>query len=486
MKSKGDGNVSNISQGLASSTGENKTNQNLRDGEVSIVSSERVHSTLQTLIRSDLSSDTGQRFNGKRKVVDSVIVEHNKVIKTDSSSSKESGEVIQLSSVDSTDPIHCQSVNNEKKPYVSQSNESKVGQDRESPMITKSSDSIAASLPSSRHCNVDLNEGTEAKGAISVVAKVGVPMGLPKKPLQFGGELGWKRSSTASAFHPTSLKTPEREKETCNHRGIDLNVVATMDSEHPVDETPMGVVTSNPPARFLLDLNSRSENDETYHKPVASSFDLNDNLVTEDACRNTYQCSEILQLPRKSVAADTRTVSGGNTITPSIFDPRRPPSYLVDLNSIRNLGHVQQQPYLVATTPTAEQVQMMVPSALYIGKINNIGPTFYPPGVLPHFNTQHGAAVIPQIPVSVLQTYSGPVHFIEGPQGLNLNTYPNMRPAFFPNRSIPFVENGSRGIGNADLLIPLGNGLFETRERPAEQVILSASQINYRQMSSWN
>lgn len=508
-KSKVDGNVSSsdqISNGIASSTGENKTNvQNPRDTEVSTVSSERVHSAQQTSVRSDFSSATGHPFNRKRKDPEfsvkaevscvshaTTTPDHNKLLKTDSASSKESGEAVQLSSVDSTDPIPCQSSNEvlvERKPCLTQSHESKIVFRGQESSLTTKSDPLAASMQSSHHCKFDLNEGMEGIEAefhrippISVVAKVGVPVGLPKKPLQFGGELGWKRSGAASAFRPTSFKNPERENGTCRNRGIDLNVAATMDSEFP-DENSMDF-TSKQPARILLDLNCQSENDENHHKPYASSFDLNDNPVIEDTRKNINysQHSENQQLLRKSAPADTATVFRGNDI-PSNFEMRRP-SYWVDLSSMRGFSHVQPHPFLVAAS-TAEQMQMVVPSGLYIGKVNNLPPTFYPPNVLPHLNNQHGATAVSQISGSVLAAYPGALPFLEGPQGLSPHALANMRPAFFPNGSIPLMENGSRIVSNTELLIPVRNGLFESRERAAE-LALPASQINYRQMASWN
>ncbi|KNA16298.1 hypothetical protein SOVF_090450 [Spinacia oleracea] len=506
-KCKVEGNVSSndgISHGLASSTGENKTNvHNRRDAEVSTVSSERVNAH-QASVKSDLSSDTGKPFNGKRKDLDySVMAEasrgyhttkrafHNKLLKTDSTSSKESGEVFQLSSVDSTDPIPCQSSNEdlvERKPCLIQLHESKiVFRERES-SVTVKSESKAAAFQSSHHCNFDLNEGIEGHPAefqkippISVVAKIGVPMGLPKKPLQFGGKLGLKRSGSISAFCPhTYFKNPERGNRSCSNRGIDLNVAATLDSDFFAEESSMNF-TSKQPERFLLDLNCQSENDENHHKPGAPSFDLNDNLMMEDTRKNTHhnRHSENQQLVRKSGAADTVTRFGGNVNQPE-FEMRRP-SYWVDLSCMRGVTHVQPHPYLVAG-PAAEQVQMVVPSGLYFGKVNNLSPTFYPPSVLPHLNNQHGSVPIPQISGSVLAAYPGAVQFLEGPQGMHPHSLTNMRPTFFPNGSIPFMENGSRGVSNTELLIPVRNGLFEARERAVEQ----ASQINYRQMASWN
>lgn len=506
-KSKVDGNVSasdHISHGFASSTTENKTNlQNPRDAEVSTVSSERVHSAQQTSIRSNFSSDSGQPFNGKRKDPDTSVMtganhgnpttkipHHNKLLKTDSASSKESGEVVQLSSVDSTDLMPSQSSNDylvEKKPSLNQSNDSKtVSRLRESSVTTKS-DSIVANMRSSRHFNFDLNEGMEENGAesnssirasslvsepISVVAKFGVPIGLPRKPLQFGGELGWKRSGTASAFRPTSVKNPKRD-------WIDLNVAASMDLDSPTDETSLDF-TSKQTERFSLDLNCQSEEEENHHKPGASSFNLNNNPMTEDT--HNYQHSE--GRPRKSVVADTATCSGGNVNQP-ILDMRRPP-YWVDLSSMRGFGHVPSQPFLVAA-PTAEQVQMVVPSGFYIGKVNNLPPTFYPPSVFPHISNQHGAAAMPQISGSVLAAYPGAVNFLEGSQGPNSHAYANIRPTFIPNGSVPLMENGSRGgVTNAELMIPVRNGLFEARQKPVEHAALPASQINHRQMASWN
>lgn len=451
-----DDNVSSsdqISHGLASSTGENKTSmQHQRDSDISTVSSEKVQSSQQTSIRSDVSSESEQPLNKVKKdsaeraeevsqgdpTITASLSYHYKQLKTMSLSSKESGETLILSSVDSADPKPCQSLNDQDSAEKSHLRQHKTCGNFHQ---TLSDESKNVQEPESYHsqCNFDLNEDIEEDEAeylqqslhesnssthvvrvsepIPVMAKVGVPFGIPNKPLQFGGEFGLRRSGTTSAFRPTSLRNSHREKGGCDNlkvsQGIviDLNVAATMmdlDSD------------SEQPKRFLLDLNCQSENDENHHKPGSSSFDLNQNHVVENTRQTIYR-----QLSRNCVAVDT----------------------------MRGLSHVQGQPFLVAA-PAAEQARIVVPT------IQSPEISFLPHHAPPGFYIGYSPTFLSHLNTGpVLAAYPRTMNLLESSQGLNPNAFANIRPTFV---------HGSRGPKRRE---PDGGWDF--------------SQIDCRRMAPW-
>ena len=529
------------------------------------MSSERVQSTQQTSSRSDLSSEAGQPINKDRKDPDASRTEvsqgeptkmtpsHHDQLKTLLYSSKESGDLVQLNSVDSIDPKACQSSNKDiadKKSctrrdvsgnsYPSDGS-SCVLREQDSSHMSIKMDPTADSTSSKHQCGFDLNEDTEGNGAeyheesfheikslvdpvgasepIPVVAKVGVPIGLPRTPLQFGGELGWRRSTTTSAFRPTFSKSCDRENGTSESRpslasqGIDLNIAATIDSELCIDENSMDF-SAKQNGKFPLDLNCRSEHAENRYKQGASGFDLNFNPAIEDVCKHIIQVGESRQMSKTCVPAgftiDSR--AGGGL---SIPDARRP-SYWVDLSSTPGFNHPLSRPFLVAA-PTAEQVRMVVPmqsdipflphapSVLHIDRDHSVSPAFYPHAMLPHLNNQQPtAALVPHLSGSVIAAYpGGALHVIDSSQLFYPPAYAaNIRPALAQNGSIALFENGSRGASNAGFLVPATtrNALLEERMKPAERAALPPpstkrrepdggwdySQVNYRPMASRN
>ncbi|XP_074279564.1 uncharacterized protein LOC141604904 [Silene latifolia] len=254
----------------------------------------------------------------------------------------------------------------------------------------------------------DLNEGTEANEPIPVVAKLGVPKGLPVKPLSFGGEHGWNRSGINSAF---------REKAPVSKGfNFDLNIAATMDPEVP-------------------------------SLPCNSGIDLNNDPIIEDASKGSYPQGETRQL------LPNCNILGTGTRTP----------YWVDLSSVRGFGNVQSRPFLMSA-PTTEQAQInqmvvpiqmpYTPPGLYIGKMNGFTPAFYPPNILPPLCNQPVAG-------PHFSAYPGSVRLLESSQGLSLNPRPylNTRQTIFPNGGIALMEHGSR------------NHLFEQRLKPVDQAV---------------
>ncbi|XP_074263508.1 uncharacterized protein LOC141586237 [Silene latifolia] len=451
-----------VSQNLASSVIDSKTSkQNSRDGDASTLSSERVHFTNHTLIRSDVSSGIGQQTsNEKRKNPSEVQGEDSttmvpypcKQLKADSSSSKNSSAVAQLSSVDSVDPKPAHSLTNHGSSHPTQSVESKTAFQETEHSMTK------ASMKNS-HREFDLNEGIEENEAdwhpkpihestycrsavlsepIPVVAKVGVPMGLPKKPLQFGGELGWKRSGITSAFRSTPLSDPEIKKAPVSKRfEFDLNIAATTEPECPDDEASRYV---SPTVSERFHLNG--------HRPGSLGIDLNHNQTVEEPCKNNfYPQGDTQQHLRNFDRVGTVTCSGAS-YSPNVSNCTRQP-YWVDLSPVRGYGQVQGPPFLMGA-PNAEQLQMIVPiqlpythPGLYLGNINNISPTFYPHTVLP-----------PQ--------FSGNFRLLENSQGLNPHAFPNMRHTILPNGNIGLMENGSRAAGNSEgNMTPLRNPVMQ-------------------------
>lgn len=317
-----------LSHGLSSSTSDNKTSiQNQRDSEISAISSERVQSARQTSVRSDLSSEAGEPIHKDQKDSNTGRAEVSQEeptkkdpsardqLKTLSSSSKESGDLVQLSPVDSVDPKPCQSSNENTAFGCSHLSDGSlcVLREKDSSHMGKQADIIVDHSKGSKNwCNFDLNEGMEP---IPVVAKVGVPVGQPEKPLQFGGELGWRSSVTTSAFRPTlSSKNLDREngascgssRQSLASQGIDLNVAATMDSEPHEDHNSVDFCSIQT-ERFPLDLNLRSENGEKdRHKQGASWFDLNDSPAIEDSCKKMSQIGETREMSRNYIPDSRR------------------------------------------------------------------------------------------------------------------------------------------------------------------------------------
>ncbi|KAL9234611.1 hypothetical protein vseg_009465 [Gypsophila vaccaria] len=493
-----------VSHNLVSSVSDDKTGkQNSRDADVSTVSSERANSANNTFIRSDVSSENGQTLNEKRKNPSAVMTDElsqgdsttgvlhpHKQLKADSSLSKNSGSLAQLSSVDSLEPksTHFTS-NNNGNSLPTQSVESKKmfqGFDLNEGMEV---DEAKWHDNSVRELN---DSGSDVlSGPIPVVAKVGVPAGLPEKPLQFGGELGWKKSGIPSAFHPTPHKNGEIEKSPVS-RGFDLNIAA-IDSEFPDDKA--SYVSSQMPERSLF---NDQRGNESCHKPSALSFDLNHNPMIEEPCKTVYPQGETRQLLRNFDAFGPISCSGGS-VNPNVTCPR--PPYWVDLTSVRGYGHVQGQPFLLGA-PTTEQLQMIVPiqlphspPGLYIGKVNNLSPTFYPHSVLPPLHNQpsHGITAMQQMPgPAVLATYPGNFQMLENSQAFTPHAFANMRQTIF--------SNGSKVGHPAENLMPVRNHLFDERLKAAEQVAFPAtslrrrepdadwgsSQLNSRQMNPWN
>ncbi|KAH9626393.1 hypothetical protein KSS87_009079 [Heliosperma pusillum] len=314
------------SPGLTSSVSVNKTNkQNSRNADLST----------DVLMKSDVSS---KRKNPSEGGTEEISQAPHKQLKPDSSSSEANGA---------------------------------VGLSNSECSITAKSDP-----------QFDLNEGTEVNEPIPVVAKLGVPKGVPVKPLSFGGEHGWNSSRINSAF---------REKAPVS-RGFtfDLNIAATMDPE----------VSS---------------------VPCNSGIDLNNDPIIEDAGKGIYPQGETRQL------LPNCDISG-----------MRAP-YWVDLSSVRG------RPFLMGA-PTTEQAQMMVPiqmpytpPGLYIGKMNGFTPAFHPPNILPPLYNQPGAG-------PHFSAYPGSVRLLDNSQGLSLNPRPYSNPVqtIFPNGSIALMENGRR------------------------------------------
>ncbi|KAK9743277.1 hypothetical protein RND81_03G228500 [Saponaria officinalis] len=452
---------------------DNKTGkQNSRDANVSTVSSERAHSANNTFIRSDVSSEIRQTSNEKRENPSAVTAEEfsqgdsttmvlhpSKQLKADSSLSKNSATLAQLSSVDSLDlkPTHSSS-NNHGYSHPTQSVESKkIVQEFD---LNEGMEANEANWHHNESRGLNFSGNDVLSGPIPVVAKVGVPPGLPKKPLQFGGELGWKRSGIPSAFHPTPHKNSEIDKVSVS-RGFDLNITAT-DPEFPDDESS-AYVSSKMPERF-------ERGYESCQRPSILSIDLNHNPVIEEPCKSVYPHGQTRQL--------LQNFDTFGSVIPNITYPR--PPYWVDLTSVRGYGHVQGQPFLLGA-PTTEQVQMLVPvqlppthPGLYIGKVNNLTPTFYPP-------MQHMPGP------AVLATYPGNIQLLE-----NSHAFANMRQTI--------LSNSSRAGHPAENVMSVRNHLFEERLKSGEQVAFptpslkrqepdagwGSSQINSRQMNSWN
>lgn len=420
-------------------------------------------------------------------------------------------------------------------------------------LTTKSDNDTVADLQSPSGFQFDLNETMETDDEvemsrpqqsanrifsspdlrsepITVVAKMGVPVGVPRKPLQFDGKIDWRTSAATSAFRPAQLKRTKRENDmSCGMddssrprglQGFDLNIAAvepddfrsmgwgcnsTFPQEHSAKMSSVGMTKKKPKEmeRARLDLNSQCENDGKHPKSGILAIDLNNkSSIGENIHRDQpgqsnqplmRNYAELNTAP--DVSSQIRTARQANFNN----DVRSSASaYWVDLSCMpAGFSHGQSQPFLVAVPPgvfaSAEQFQSLVPlqsklnfpsvspPAFYIGPTNpatlGVSPTMLPPHVS---SSQHGAAtMMPNVSAgSVLATYPGNMHALESTPG---GYATNMRPSFVLNSAGGYpVENRNKGAETRELLRPPGNNnnnntFVEGRMKSVQQVPLSAS-----------
>ncbi|GAB4844790.1 hypothetical protein Ancab_038179 [Ancistrocladus abbreviatus] len=455
---------------------------------------------------------------------------------------KETGEHIkpssQLDTCDNSSPTQLLCSKNTERSQVSnpalvlQSKGNLVEQ--ELSKVAQQTDRVAAASQSPHLCEFDLNldmganevactpksivesvstyHKMNASEPIPVVAKIGLPVGLPGTPLQFDGELGWRTSAETSAFRPAKMKNSLRNKGTCNDsdsfntgqslscRGIDLNIAFAADNlefesahnhVHPTLPTDVSSVeaSSKESERPILDLNCQSENDDNHHlKSGVWGFDLNHKLSTDDSNNDVNQSSRSGLLSRTSVPGDTGASSKG-TLRQSNYGSARP-AYWVDLSSIPGFAHDQGQPFLVAArsvfTPT-QQMQAAIPlqsitaptpPGIYIGPTNSLPSAGYSPTILPHISGQHAASIVPRISGPVLAAYPGRLHLLESAPP---NGYTNLRPSFVPGSGVTSLENGNRGAVMNDLSVPARSILAAERMKPVQQVASPPTSMKRRE-----
>ncbi|GAB2271911.1 hypothetical protein Dimus_006739 [Dionaea muscipula] len=315
---------------------------------------------------------------------------------------------------------------------------------------------------------------------IAVVAKVGVPVGLPRTPLQFDGELGWKRAATAtatsSAFRPAEITENKIRLRPPSLSLFDLNIIAIGADNNNLavqeySSSVNDVAGSKQPVKFILDLNSESESHEDHDHPEpgvlqGGGFDLNDECV-DDVCQTrqtNYTC------PRTT-------------------------GYWVDLQSAMPLplplpgtgfAQVQAQPFLVAA-PGPQQMQAVVPLESKLAfaaaptppgssRTNGLSaamPMYSPPFILSSLSAGHqhhgaaaaAAALVPQIS-AVYPAPAGNVHLLDlemssaqrviSPSGLT-----NLRPSFVLTSLENF--NFNHGANIKEFLVPGRTMLVDER-----------------------
>ncbi|GMH00342.1 hypothetical protein Nepgr_002181 [Nepenthes gracilis] len=347
---------------------------------------------------------------------------------------------------------------------------------------------------------------------IAVVAKIGVPIGLPRAPLQFDGELGW-RSAATSAFQPAKIKISRRNKITSgnckslnaghslNCRGIDLNIDISADNW--ATESTHNLVPSHIPAkkfsvdvgskRVILDLNCQSENDDKHPKSGILGFDLNDKLSVEDTYNDLYQSGQSCQLSINSSSIYT----GGSSKGPSRqsnYDSMTP-AYLVDLSSMPGFNHVQAQPLIVAASgvfTSAQQMHTAVPlqsrvafnspalPGIYAATASGLS-TMYSPIILPHLSGQNAAIVVPPMSGSILAAYPRNLHLLQSTQRSCPNGYKDLRPSFLLGSGVTSFDNGNYGENTKDFLVPARNTLVDERTKSSQQVALPPTSLKRRE-----
>lgn len=299
--------------------------------------------------------------------------------------------------------------------------------------------------------SVSYHHEVNVSKAIVVVAKVGVPSGLPTVPLQFDGVSDWRRSLGTSAFHPAfTCKKSDISTPSLGPKGFDLNVA--------------------PPSE------PHAEGSKYHEGPNSQipTFDLNDNLLTDN--KDTYNA-----IHHQGLSSQTKwnyapiDNMNGSARQGNVSGIR--PAYWVDLSSMPAFTHVQGQPFLVAAPslfPSAEQKQTLLPlqpnlalapgppSGYYIGTSTALSSSFYSPNILPHV----GAAY---------------------PGSLNPGGYSIMRPSFFLNGGVGSSENaswvGSNTPGEERVNLSQTVALADKRKEPDGS--WGSYQHSHRRMTAW-
>ncbi|GAB2291171.1 hypothetical protein Dimus_025430 [Dionaea muscipula] len=383
---------------------------------------------------------------------------------------------------------------------------------------------------------------TSVSEPVAVVAKVGVPVGLPSTPLQFAGELGWKRGGAAtSAFRRAEIRSSDRrnkgtttaenlwqqqqQQQPISCRGIDLNIaIAAADymakepavylpiaSKLPIKESSVKIV-SKQRDKYTVDLNSKSECDEN-HRPKSGihGFDLNDTY------NEPWQMGQSGQLfMHNNIPSDARASSLNGTSRHSNYYDGPRPAYWVDLRAMPGFAQVQARgPFLMAAAAPgafspSQQMQPMVPlhpklalptpaaaapGSIFTGIRNNGLQTAgyeYPPIIFPPLSGDHhhGGTVAPQISGSMLAAYPGSVYILDGgaqrlggPSG-----FTNLRPGFILNSGLTSMENASRGANIKEFLIPGKNTStsIDERVKSVQQVALPPTSMKRQEGAGWD
>ncbi|XP_010244843.1 PREDICTED: uncharacterized protein LOC104588559 isoform X2 [Nelumbo nucifera] len=343
---------------------------------------------------------------------------------------------------------------------------------------------------------------------IPVVATSRIPACLPKAPLKFEGELGWRGSAATSAFKPTSLfKTSNKEKasftDDTNYssrhsqgfQGIDLNVAdggddsvmelfpgkhASVSSALLSGESSLEV-GSKRAERLNLDLNRLGDNEDyspqlssewktenkhhlpisgacnpspTFLKPSVRDIDLNDNPSIGEARNDVPRSSESIQCLRNGALNGSAFSIMGTTVQLGSNNVISAPTSA--LNSVQAFGHDHDrkefmhpsQPFLMAG-PGA------IPSVEQGGKVVALQPTLaYAPS--PAFSYNNGFAIGPSVPLPSTIYPSGVVPYMIDtrgatiiPQILGSSTLPT-----YPRA--PFITEiaGGPGAGNVTIVRP--------------------------------
>lgn len=334
-------------------------------------------------------------------------------------------------------------------------------------------------------------------GPIAVVAKIGVPIGFPRTPLQFDGVLGWKRRATTSAFRPAEIRqTIQNLGQSLSCREIDLNIaigadnlateptcLPTTSGSHTQESSVM--VGSKQSSKFILDLNSKNETYERHPKRELQGFDLN------DAYSDAYHTGQCGLSSLKQAPVDTRPASIA-TSRQSNFTNGPRPTYWVDLSAMPGFGHGQQaQPFLVAAAPGAfsstQHIQTAVP---FQSKFSFATPTapgsmptaMYSPVILPQLSGQNGAAPgVPQMPGTMLAAYPGSIHLMDNAQRVGPNGMTNMRPSFILSTGLTSLQNVNHGASIVEFLVPGRNMSVEERVKSFHQVSMPPTSMKRRE-----
>ncbi|XP_073124669.1 uncharacterized protein [Henckelia pumila] len=216
-------------------------------------------------------------------------------------------------------------------------------------------------------------ETVSSRSVIKVVAKAGIPSGLPTMPLKFEGGQNWKGSAEVSAFRSVALSN-RFSSEPCSQKrysprgftGIDLNVAAV--EEH----------SSTLPEHLCSDVGSKRaktlSNELNFLHGDANGLSLNAYTCKEVASKNFQWLGQDHE-PLGNKTSDHSTNPGNQEID---FISRASLKDSSTLQQEQNANHTPSKQYLVAANNVLQPMELLQRVAPWQAKLPYISCTLPP------------------------------------------------------------------------------------------------------------